>query len=239
MTKAPSRLREDYLSGGGFFGQFVYPYQEELKKTDFFLRTVEDFVASSERDEVAELEKSIEGLSPEQRDEYWQWHYPIHWQEIFSNRLRASFIMQLCSFVEGELNEICQRVEVISQAPIEVGDLKGSTLSRPKKYLMAFARLDKPGEESWQLLERIFDVRNVMVHESGFAGAYRNHKKIVELASVAPGLSLRNDHIEVKRTFCEYGLKAVSEFCGQLHEAYEAFRATNQTLARLDGRSEV
>jgi hypothetical protein len=52
--------------------------------------------------------------------------------------------------------------------------------------LQAFARLEQPSEDLWLALERIFDVRNVTVHEAGFAGAYRNYKKIVEFAAVAP-----------------------------------------------------
>lgn len=233
------RLRRDYISGKGIFGKFIYPYREEINKSKFFLETMETFVEASERDEVAALEKGIEALTPEQRQEYWEWHYPLHWQEIFSNRLRASFVMQLCSLVEGELNEICERVSVISQAPLVMGDLRGSTLSRPKKYLQAFARFQNPSQESWFLLERIFDVRNVMVHASGFSGDYRNHKQIAAFTAVAPGISLTHDHIEVKREFCEYCLARVSEFCDQLHGAYESFRATAQTIHRLESRGEV
>ena len=239
MNKNSDRLRQDYLSGRGIFGGFLYTHWDELGKSKFFLETMEGFVETSEKEEVKTLEKGIATLSPDQRDEYWQWHYPIHWQEIFSNRLRASFIMQLCSFVEGELGEISQRVEVIARAPLKVSDLQGSTLSKPKKFLQAFARLDQPAEDLWQIMERIFDVRNVMVHEAGFAGGYRNFKKIVDFASTVPGLGLSNDHIEVKREFCEYCLSSVSEFCRQLHEAYESFRATNETLERLAVRGGV
>lgn len=228
------RLREDYLRGDGMFGRFIYPYSEDLKKSRFFLETMEDFVDRSEADEVVALENDAHGLTAEQLDEYWQWHYPIHWQEIFSNRIRASFIMQLCSFVEGELNEICDRVAVIGSSPIKVSDLKGSTLSRPKKFLEAFARLDQPGEDSWTTLERIFDVRNVMVHEGGFAGGYRNHKKLLDFGKVAPGLTFSNDHVQVKRAFCEYCLESISAFCDELHQAYEAFRGTALALHRLE-----
>ena len=236
MTKKPDRLRADYLSGSGVFGQFIFPYWEELNKTKFFLKTMEDFVVESEKEEVSALEKGIETLTPEQRDEYWQWHYPIHWQEIFSNRLRASFIMQLCSFVEGELNEISKRVEVISNAPIGVSDLRGSTLSKPKKFLQAFGRFEDPPEELWTVIERIFDVRNVMVHAAGFSGAYRDHKKIVEFAATVPGLTLQNEHIQAERLFCEYCLERITEFCNLLHKQYESFRKTAQTLARLEAR---
>jgi cell division septum initiation protein DivIVA len=195
---------------------------------------MEEFVEKCEREDLAVLEKNMESLSAEQRDEYLQWHYPTHWQEIFSNRLRASFIMQLCSFVESELSEICRRVEIIARAPLSVSDLRGSTLSKPKKYLQAFARLERPTEELWRTLERIFDVRNVMLHEAGFAGRYRNQKDIADFSAVASGLRLNHDHIEIKREFCLYCLSTVTEFSDDLHDAYESFRVANQALARLE-----
>ena len=236
MTKKPDRLRDDYLSGSGIFGHFIFPYWEELDKTKFFLKTMEDFVADSEKNEVSALGKDIETLTAEQRDEYWQWHYPIHWQEIFSNRLRAAFIMQLCSFVEGELNELSKRVEVIANTPIGVSDLRGSTLSKPKKFLQAFAQFESPPEEIWIVMERIFDVRNVMVHAAGFSGAYKNHKKIVEFSTNARGLTLQNEHLLADRLFCEFCLEKVTEFCRLLHEQYESFRKTAETLYRLETR---
>lgn len=186
-------------------------------------------MTDSENEEVNALEKCIETLTAEQKDEYWQWHYPIHWQEIFSNRLRASFVMQLCSFVEGELNEISKRVEVISNAPIGVSDLRGSTLSKPKKFLQAFGGFEGPPEEMWTVLERIFDVRNVMVHAAGFSGAYRDHKKIVEFAAKVPGLTLQNEHLQANRFFCEFCLETVTVFCRLLHEQYESFRKAAET----------
>ena len=137
--------------------------------------------------------------------------------------------MQLCSFVEGELGEICQRVKVIARVPLNLGDLRGSALSKPKKFLRAFANFDLPSEEVWHLIERIFYVRNVMVHEAGFAWRNRNDNHIVGFAAVAPGLKLDNDHIELNREFCDYCLSTISDFCGQLHEAYECFRTVSQT----------
>lgn len=230
------QIREDYLSGGGIFGRFIYPYHEEIKKSRFFLETLEEFVEKSEGYEVSDLQKGLSGLSPEALDEFWQWHYPMQWEELFSNRIRASFIMQLCSFLEGEMKEICGRISVIARSPIKVSDLQGSTLSRPKKFLAAFGRFEIPTEENWTLVERIFDVRNVMVHEGGFAGTYRNLKKMKDFAGRVPGLTFENSHIKVRREFCEYCLSVVTTFCDELHMGYESYRGAEFTMHRLDSR---
>lgn len=228
-----NQLRDNYLSGNGVFGGFIYPHSEELKKSKFFLDTMETLVLSAEQHEVSTLEAKTQGLTPEQLDEYWQWHYPIHWQEIFSNRLRASFIMQLCSFVEGELNDIACRVGVIAEAPLKLRDLNGSTLSKPRKFIEAFGHLTQPDNNSWALMEQVFDVRNVMVHEGGFAGSYRNYKQLVIFATTVPGLSFNNGHIEVNREFCDYCILLVSSFVESLHQSYESFRATAHTLEKM------
>lgn len=230
------QIRDDYLSGGGFFGRFIYPYHEELKKSAFFLKTMKEFVEKSEGAEVSELKQGLSNLSPAARDEFWQVHYPMHWQEIFSNRIRAAFIMQLCSFLEGEMNEVCARVSVIAESPVKVNDLRGSTLSKPRKFLGAFGKFERPSEENWTIQERIFDVRNVMVHEGGFAGAYRNYKKMVDFAETVPGMSFSNGHVEVRREFCEYCLASVTKFCDELHAAYEAYRESAFTMHKLDVR---
>lgn len=228
-----NRLRDDYLSGAGVFGGFIYPHTEELEKSKFFLNTLEELVSSAEQREVSVLEERTQGLTQEQLDEYWQWHYPIHWQEIFSNRIRASFIMQLCSFVEGELNEIASRVGVIANAPLKLRDITGSTLSKPRKFIEAFGKFTQPDEKSWDLMDRIFDVRNVMVHEGGFAGGYRNEKKLLEFSTKVPGLSFNNRHVDVNREFCDYCLTVISDFVESLHKAYETFRATAQVLEKM------
>lgn len=228
-----NRIRKDYISGGGIFGKFIYPYAEEIKKSKFFLDTMEEFIISSEQHEIDTHKNRTNDLTPEQLDEYWQWHYPVHWQEIFSNRIRASFIMQICSFVEGELNEIAERVGVISDAPIKLRDLTGSTLSKPKKFIESFGRFTSPGADSWEIMERIFDVRNVMVHEAGYSKGYRNHKRIVEFSKSVPGLSFINDHIQVEREFCDYSLNSASDFITSLHGAYESFRLTASALENM------
>lgn len=232
-------FKKDYLTGGGFAGPFINSYREELKKTKFFLDTMETFIEESEKDEVSELEKGIENLSGAEKDEYWQWHYPIHWQEVFSNRIRSSFILQLCTFVEGELKEICNRVMAIGDVPIKVNELKGSTLTRPKKYFEAFANFEKPSSENWRSMEFVFDIRNVMIHEAGFAGNYRNYNRIQQYAKDLQGISFEYDCIEIEKVFCEYCLKEIEKFCVELHEAYEAFRVTKLTLYNLENTKKV
>ena len=227
------------MTGGGMFGPFINSYKEEIKKTKFFLDTMENFIEESEKNEVSQLEVGIVNLSEAERDEYWQWHYPIHWQEIFSNRIRSSFLLQICTFVEGELKEICNRVASIGDVPIKVSELKGSTLTRPKKYLGAFANFDKPSSSCWKSMEFIFDIRNVMVHEAGFAGYYKNYNSIKNFAKDLQGISFEYDCIEVDKVFCEYSLKEVEMFCKELHEAYEAFRLTKLTLYNLENRNVV
>jgi hypothetical protein len=228
-------LRDQYLSGRGLLGPFLF--NDEMQKSRLFLETMEDFISSSEETEVNSLSKGIEELTESQKDEFWQWNYPVHWQEIFATRIRSSFIVQLCSFVEGELEELCKRIEVIAGIPLKLRDLQGSTLAKGRKYLEAFGNFSAPSGTEWLIIERIFDLRNVCVHERGFVTLYRNEKKLVEFAQTAPGLAFENGFAEMKRDFCEYALSAIIAFHNCLLKEYEAFRLRSQVLEKLQSAS--
>ena len=239
MAKTTNMLKNEYLTRSGLFGSFINSYKDEIQKTQLFIDTMETFIEESEKNEISLLSKGIEDLSESERDEYWQWHYPIHWQEIFSNRIRSSCILQLCTFMEGELKEICNRVMVIGDVPLKVSDLKGSTLTRPKKYFEAFANFEKPSPKSWKAIEFVFDIRNVMIHEAGFAGNYRNYNRIKSFARNIEGISFQYDCIEVNKVFCEYCLKEIENFCFELHESYELFRVAKLAIYKLENTKKV
>ncbi len=230
MNKNLEWLRRDFLTGGGFFGPFLTT--DELGKSRMFIDTMEDFIHKSEEGEVASLAEGVDHLTPDQKDEFWQWHYPIHWQEVFATRIRSGFVIQLCSFVEGQLEEICRRIELIARVPLKLRDLHGSTLSNARKYMEAFGKFTIPSEVEWQVIERIFYVRNVFVHQRGYMG--QHEKKIIELAGTVPGLKFEHSSIELDRGFCEHCVTEVTTFHDQLRKAYEVFRIQSQILEKLE-----
>lgn len=225
-------LRTDFLSGDGMFGPFLS--LDEISKSKMFIETMEDFIKSSEDEEVASLSRRICHLSAEQRDEYWQDNYPVHWQEIFATRIRSTFVIQLCSSVEGQIDEVCRRIEMIARVPLKLSNLNGSILEKGRRYMEAFGSFTAPSDADWKVIERIFQVRNVFVHERGFIGKYQHENKIIEFAKFVPGLKLQNSFIELELGFCEHCVVATAIFVECLRESYEAFRSQRQLLEKLE-----
>ena len=215
-------FRDALLKGNGLYSPFSSV--EELRKSRMYIETMEDFIDKSESEELAKLSSGIESLTPEERDEYWQFNYPIHWQEVFATRVRSGFLIQLCSFLEGELDDICHRIQMIARIQKNVSNMTGSTIEKASKYVAKYGDFSSSLRPHWETIERIYDIRNVFVHYRGFSALYRNHEKIVEFSKSVPGVKCLHSFIELERGFCEYCNEEVAKFQEHLRTAYDTFR---------------
>lgn len=224
-------FRRDILRGAGLHGPLYAT--EELKRARFFIETMEEFIDSSETAEVKELEAHAASLSEEAKDEFWQWNYPIHWQDIFGVRIRSAFCAQLCSHVEATLGDIAHRVQVIERCPIKVRDIKGSTLEQHKLYLVTFAKFEGPAPELWKKMGYVFRIRNAHIHQQGYDIDIARHKEFASFLGLLPNVGTDNSFIELKAGSCPALLEIVEEFHGALLKEYEAYRQRALTIERL------
>jgi hypothetical protein len=58
---------------------------ETLKGLEFYLKTLEDFIAGKEADEISDLKQHADQLPTDRQGQFWAWHYPVHWDEIFAS----------------------------------------------------------------------------------------------------------------------------------------------------------
>jgi hypothetical protein len=224
-------FRLQVLDGTGITGPL--DAFEELKRSRFFIETMEEFISSSETAEVKELEARVQALSDDAKDEFWQWHYPIHWQDIFGVRVRSAFCALLCSQVEATLCDIARRVNVIERSAIQVKNLKGSTLEQHKLYLEAFAKFDGPSPELWKEMGFVFRVRNSHVHQQGYAGEIADDRGFAQFLASLPDVATQNNFIELKAGSCIALLEIAERFHAALLSEYEAYRQRAQALERL------
>ncbi len=194
---------------------------------------MEQYIASSETAEVKRLEAQAQALSNEAKDEFWQWNYPIHWQDIFGVRIRSAFCAQLCSQVEATLGDIAHRVQVIERCGVAVKNIKGSTLERHKLYLIAFAKFESPKTELWKEMGFVFRIRNIHVHQQGYGGEIAQDKAFSQFLSSLPEVSTQNNFIELKAGSCIALLEITERFHIALLAEYEAYRQRASTLERL------
>ncbi len=82
---------------------------ETLKGLRFYLDTLEKFIDDEKSNEISRLKRHADGLSPDKQGEFWAWHYPVHWDEIFASQLRSSFVLTLMSLAESHVGMITEQ----------------------------------------------------------------------------------------------------------------------------------
>ena len=209
-------FRQQLIERGGGTGFSPYGPKEELRRFRFYLDTFEKFISDQEAAEITVLDAEAKSLSEEARGEFWSDYYPVHWDEIFRETLRSSFLISLISFVEVTLVQLCRDVEVIANAPLSANDIKGTILERSQVFLRPFGGFTAPSDDQWTTLSRIYDVRNVQVHNGGALYASRHEARITQFANSVAGLVETHGHLEVKPEFVSFTLNSIDQFLGSL-----------------------
>jgi len=216
----PERVRAEFrrylIERGGAAGFAPYGPKEELKRFRFYLHTLEKFISDQEAAELAILDAKAKDLAEEARSEFWSHYYPVHWDEIFRETLRSSFLISLISFVEVTLMQLCRDVDVIAKAPLSANDIKGTVLERSQVFLRTFGGFTAPSDDQWTTLSRIYDVRNVLIHNGGALYASRHESRVMQFANSVPGLVETHGRLEVKPAFASFTLDLIDQFVASL-----------------------
>lgn len=105
----------------------------------------------------------------------------MSYNHYFPHYFRASFLIQLFSFIEYELKEICNHHHHLNATYIGLSDLKGqSDLDKAKIYLSKVCNVDfndlKP---EWDYINLIRKLRNKLVHHNGIIGVDDNDRTLL------------------------------------------------------------
>lgn len=85
---------------------------------------------------------------------------------LYTHNFRASFYIQIISFIEYELRNICEYHHVIKKTDFGIEDLKGSNdIDKAKIYLSKSANIKfKNLNPEWQFIQEAKEIRNLLVH---------------------------------------------------------------------------
>jgi hypothetical protein len=137
---------------------------ETLDGLEFYLKTLEEFIASKEAQEISDLKQHADRLPTDRQGEFWAWHYPVHWDEIFASQLRSSFVVTLISLAESQVGMVTEQVSEIAGI-LERPNSNGGHFERHRKHLkkkqVGFTR---PDDTCWNSVCEIRDIRNCLVH---------------------------------------------------------------------------
>jgi len=89
---------------------------------------------------------------------------------LFPHNFRASFLIQIITFIEHELKLICEHYEFEKQTKYSINDLKGNNeIEKAKQYLEKTCNVNFDNLNSeWQFILKIKRIRNKLVHFQGF-----------------------------------------------------------------------
>lgn len=132
----------------------------------------------------------------------------------FPHDFRASFLVQIISFIEYELKAICQYHHTLHNTDFSVLDLNGNgDMAKIKKYLSKAVKLDiNKLNPEWGLINKIRKLRNKLVHHQGIVS--ESEKDLVELNNFIQG----NESIELhevtldKNTHRTYRISITNEY---------------------------
>jgi hypothetical protein len=189
---------------------------ETLDGLELYLKTLEEFIAGKEAQEVSDLKKQSDQLPADRQGEFWSWHYPVHWDEIFASQLRSSFVVTLISLAESHVGMVTEQVSEITIIP-KPPDANGGQFERHRKHLKQ-AGLTRPDDTCWNSLYDIRSIRNCLVHANSRIWDSKKPEQLRLLINSLPGLSAPYDIVELSSEFPVYSFKRVKEFVIDLYK---------------------
>jgi hypothetical protein len=112
----------------------------------------------------------------------------------FPHAFRSSFLIQVFSFIEFELKEICNHHHNTNHTDISLGDLKGSSdLDKAKIYLTKVCKVNLNNlQPEWTYLLEVRRVRNALVHHAGIVVSdHPDRKQLVPFIDKEAGIEFK------------------------------------------------
>jgi hypothetical protein len=189
--------------------------ESNLRDLSYFLRTIEKFIDDGEHSETEEIVRRYKGRAVD-----WSEEHPWWWQGVLGIQLRQSFIVSLISAAENHVSDVCESVRTICKLPLSLKHLNGSWIQRSHRLLVNLAGFSSPPESSWEKLDGIYLIRNVIVHSGGRIEEPKKIAKVEKLRKEAPGISVEDSFLAIDSEFCEFAHDVVTGFFEQLHDQY-------------------
>lgn len=96
------------------------------------------------------------------------WDLRSIFESYLPNLQRRSALITLFSFLESELDRLCDRIRVYEQNALELSDITDKGIMRATTYLIKVGGLPNVRNcKNWQEIKNIQAIRNLIVHSEG------------------------------------------------------------------------
>lgn len=142
----------------------------ELNALEKHLELIEDQIGREQRDARSNMEAKVLELDPKDEAEWsllqQEYHYLVDF--VVPRVLRNPFIVSLFAVYESTITEIAKLIQQKKGVAISIDDLKGDLLKRSKKYYEHVVQFQLClGNDTWQRLMLLADLRNAIAHTNG------------------------------------------------------------------------
>lgn len=127
-----------------------------------------------------------------------------HFQSIFPQYQRQSYLLTLVSLFEDYLNQLCHSIHFEQSLDCSLKESGGLGIERAKKYLTKTANVRVPtGTKYWNQIIEARDIRNIIAHNAGHLDKemHKKHFKIVERNSHLDAEDFARVHLNIKQPY--------------------------------------
>jgi hypothetical protein len=193
----------------------VKAYEEKKVATD-----VED--SGGYPNIILEEHRGIEG-PPNDLEEIFEYYFP--------NLQRRSTLIILFSFLEHQLDQLCELFATARRLNIVHTDLRDRGIDRSRRYLRKVIRLPLEDNSAiWQEIKRIQKVRNVVVHKDAKLDPKLDDEvirivkdtKYLDLASKSESYyyhDIEADEVNILEGYLTHVLNTCDSYCSELNKA--------------------
>jgi hypothetical protein len=112
----------------------------------------------------------------------------------FPTLKRGAALAMLCSFVEHELNKLCEDIQKYLEVGIALSDIHGTGIERASRYLRVVGNLPIASDHmAWTQRADVFKIRNAMIH----AGGRTDKADVIRIIESSKFLSMQEGEISI------------------------------------------
>lgn len=174
---------------------------------------------------ILEEHQGIEG-PPDELKEIFEYYFP--------NLQRRSTLIVLFSFLEHNLDQLCEVFATEQRLNIVHTDLKGNGIDRARVYLRKVIGLPLDNSPSWQEIKRIQQIRNIIVHnDAKLGGAEKDFLEFVDKAICLSRIKKSYydddiDEINILEGYLAHVLDSCSSYYSDVNKSIEILSSNSQ-----------
>lgn len=144
-----------------------YPVRR-FKSLVIGLKELEPFIRSGEHLQSGKPFKQLHGMRSREAVANWLICVAANFAQGEDRMSFTSDVTGGDGIIYDSKTQFTWRTEHVMVRRPHIGELRGSILEKARLFLEKFAGFKQPGPDLWSQVSRLYDIRNIFVHSSGY-----------------------------------------------------------------------